>query len=143
MNLRKKRELAARTFKVGKSRILFINSRLAEIKEAITKQDIRDLVISGAIQIKKVKGRRAIERSTSKIGNGKLRLKTNKRKGEYMKLTRKLRKHVAEMKNNKNLNKNQVQEIREKIRNRHFKSKSHLNEYLGGLKHENTKKKKN
>ena len=43
MNLSKKKALAARTLNVGKARILFNVQRLGEIKEAITKQDIRDL----------------------------------------------------------------------------------------------------
>ena len=43
MNLQKKKELAARTLTIGKDRIMFNTSRLDEIKEAITKQDIKDL----------------------------------------------------------------------------------------------------
>ena len=34
------------------------------------------------------------------------------------------------------------EEIRKKIRNRIFKSKSHLKDYIGGNKYEGTKKKK-
>jgi len=49
MNLGKKKLLAARTLKVGKARIFFVDSRKSEIKEAITKQDIRDLKQDGAI----------------------------------------------------------------------------------------------
>ena len=52
MNLRKKKELIARTLKVGKDRITFVESRLEEIKEIITKQDVRDLVADKAIIIK-------------------------------------------------------------------------------------------
>ena len=40
MNLGKKKQLAARTLGVGKSRVHFVNENLNEIKEAITKQDI-------------------------------------------------------------------------------------------------------
>ncbi len=54
MNLRKKKALAARTFGVGLSRIEFLEPRLDEIKEAITKQDIRDLYKDGAIRIKNI-----------------------------------------------------------------------------------------
>ena len=43
MQLNKKRELVARTFHVGKGRIIFNKEMLAEIKEAITKQDIEYL----------------------------------------------------------------------------------------------------
>ena len=57
MNLRAKKQLAANTFGVGKSRILFVNERIEEIKEAITKQDMRNLQKEGAIIIKEIKGR--------------------------------------------------------------------------------------
>jgi len=62
MNLSKKKELAKRTLKIGKSRIVFLESRLSEIKEAITKQDIRDLKREGAIIIKNIKGRRKVKK---------------------------------------------------------------------------------
>ena len=58
MNLGKKKQLAIRTFGVGKERIIFVKSRLEEIKEAITKQDIRELYREGAIRIQEPKGRR-------------------------------------------------------------------------------------
>ena len=58
MNLGKKKMLASRTLKVGKERIVFVKGRLEEIKDAITKQDIRDLNKEGAILIKDVKGRK-------------------------------------------------------------------------------------
>ena len=58
MNLNKKKELAKRTFNVGEERIVFVESRLKDIKEAITKQDMRDLRQDKAIIIKEKKGRR-------------------------------------------------------------------------------------
>ncbi|MCH7774798.1 MAG: hypothetical protein IH784_10400 [Bacteroidetes bacterium] len=71
MNLAKKKELAARTLNVGKSRVTFVRSRLDEIKEAITKQDIRDLQKEGAILIRGIKGKRKAKkkrkRSTENI----------------------------------------------------------------------------
>ena len=43
MQLSNKKELAAKVLEVGKGRIIFVESALAEIKEAITRQDILDL----------------------------------------------------------------------------------------------------
>ena len=62
MKLNKKKELAVKILGVGKSRIIFEKSRLEEIKDAITRQDIRDLAASGAIKIRLVKGRKKKER---------------------------------------------------------------------------------
>ncbi len=134
MNLRKKKSLAQRTLKVGKERIVFLKSRLDEIKEAITKQDIRDLQKEGAILVKEVKGRKKIKRKSKKRGPGKIKKKVNKRKQEYVIMTRKLRRYVAEMKKQGKLSAEEIKDIRNKIRNRVFKSKAHLKTYIGGLK---------
>lgn len=134
MNLRKKKALAARTLKVGKERISFLNSRLDEIKEAITKQDIKDLQAEGAIRVKEKTGQKRVQRKPPKRSQGNVRKKVNKRKREYVISTRKLRKHVAEMKKNKHISPEEAKEIRKKIRNRNFRSKAHLKDYIGGLK---------
>lgn len=134
MNLRKKKELAARTLKVGKDRIQFVQPRLEEIKSAITKQDIRDLKQDGAIIIKDIKGRKKNVKKKVRRTTGNIRKKVNKRKQEYVKMTRKLRSYVAELKKQGKLSKEEVDDIRKKIRNRIFRSKAHLKTYIGGLK---------
>lgn len=134
MNLKKKKALAARTLKVGKSRIVFLKPRLGETKEAITKQDIKDLKKEGAIVVKEIKGRRKNPKRKIKRSVGNIRKKVNTRKRDYVIMTRKLRKYVSEMKNKGVLSKEEVIEIRKKIRNKIFRSKAHLKEYIGGLR---------
>ena len=56
MNLRNKKTVMARTFKVGKKIVKLNPSKLEDIKKAITKSDIRSLLASGAISIGKIKG---------------------------------------------------------------------------------------
>jgi len=133
MNLRKKKELAAKTFKVGKGRIMFVKSMLNEIKEAITKQDIRDLKNSGAIVIKEPKGRKKVV-GKKKSGLGSIRKKVNKRKREYIILTRKLRSYIIELKKQGELSLNEIKDIRKKIRNKQFKSLARLKEYIRSMK---------
>lgn len=133
MNLSKKKALAIRTLKVGKERIVFLNSRLDEIKEAITKQDIRDLTQEGAIIIKEIKGRKKVEKRTRKRGPGKIKKKVNTRKRDYVIMTRKLRKYVAGLLNHGSISKENSTEIRKKIRNKAFRSKAHLKDHIGGL----------
>lgn len=133
MNLKVKKSLAARALNVGKARIAFIEARLSEIKEAITKQDIKDLEKDGAIVVKEVSGRRKIKKKTRR-STGNIRKKINTRKKDYVIMTRKLRAYVAEMKKQGVLTKEEVEDIRKKIRNRNFKSKANLKEYIGGLK---------
>jgi len=134
MNLSKKKELAGRTLKVGKERIVFVKSRLEEIKEAITKQDIRDLNKEGAIIIKEKKGRKKVKKRKTRRSRGNIRKKVKKRKKNYVILTRKLRAYVSELKKRGELAKEEIKEIRKKIRNKDFRSKNNLKEYLEGLK---------
>lgn len=134
MNLSKKKELAKRTFGVGENRIVFVESRLNDIKEAITKQDMRDLRQDKAIIIKEKKGRKKVIRKRRRRSTGNIRKKIKTRKRDYMILTRKLRKYVSEIKNQGKISKEEVNDIRKKIRNKAFRSKSHLKEYIEGLR---------
>jgi len=134
MKLDKKKNLAAKVFKVGKERIVFLEPRLEEIKEAITKEDIRGLKADGAIMIKGIKARRGKPKKKAKRSVGNIRKKAKDTKREYMMMTRKLRKYVAMLKDKKMLDKDKVKDIRNKIRNRDFKSQAQLKDYIGGLK---------
>ena len=134
MNLSKKKELARRTLGVGKGRIVFLESRLDDIKEAITKQDIRDLQREGAILIKEIKGRRKVLRVKRKKGPGKIKKRVNTRKREYVTLTRRLRKYVGELKKRGEISGEDFKDTRKKIRNKFFKSKSQLKSHIGGIK---------
>jgi ribosomal protein L19E len=133
MKLDTKKGLAARTLGVGKERIIFQKSRLEEIKEALTKRDIRDLKKDGAIVIKDIKGRKKVVRRKRR-GAGKIKKKVSNRKQEYVIMTRKLRAYVKNLKEKGELSKDETREIRNKIRNRFFRSKAHLKDYIGGLK---------
>ncbi len=133
MNLRKKKQLAAKVLKVGKNRICFASDKLPEIKEAITKQDIKDLYKEGIISIKPVKGRRKVKKRKTKRGPGKIKKKVNKRKQTYVKITRKLRAYLKGLKNQGQINRELYRELRKKIRMRAFKSKAHLKEYLENI----------
>ncbi len=134
MNLRTKKELAAKTLKVGKERIVFVKTRLDEIKEAITKQDMRDLKEDRAIKVKDIKGRTKNLKKRPKRSTGNIKKKVSTRKQDYVIMTRKLRRYVAEMKKQGLLSAEEIKEIRNRIRNKMFKSKAHLKEYIGGLR---------
>lgn len=130
MKLDKKKIMAAKALNVGKKRIVLVEGRLDEIKEAITKQDIKDLSKSGAIKIKEAKGRKKIKKRKTKRGQGKIKKKINRRKQEYVKITKKLRAYIKELKNQGKIDKEEFEELRKKIRARDFKSKAQLKEYL-------------
>lgn len=148
MNLDKKKKLAERTFGIGKSKIVFVESRLEDIKEAITKQDIRDLYKDGAIIIKEKIGRRIVTKSKNR-SKGNVRKKIKKRKRNYIVLTRKLRRYISDIKKQGKVSSAVLKDIRKKIRNKTFKNKMQLKEQIEGAKkwkehisNENVKKKK-
>ena len=115
---------------MGKGRICFDEDRLDEIKEAITKQDIKDLHKQGIIKIKEIKGRKKVKKRKTKRGPGKIKKRVNKRKQEYVKITRKLRGYIKEMEKQEKINKEEYKDLRKKIRARIFKSKAQLKEFL-------------
>jgi large subunit ribosomal protein L19e len=131
MDLGKKRNLAARTLKVGKERIFFVPSRLDEIKEAMTKQDIRDLHREKAILVKEIKGRKIKIKKRTKKGDGSKKKNIKNKKKTYMALTRKLRKYLKDLKSQKKISKEESKSMRKKIRSKTYKSKAHLKLQIG------------
>ena len=132
MNLKKKKALAVRALGVREKRIKFLEPRLEEIKEALTKQDIRDLYKDGAIIIKNISGRKTSTKKKKKRSVGNVRKKVNKRKQEYVALTRKLRKHLAKVKTK--LTKKENEDLRNKIKNKYFASNATFKDYIAGVK---------
>jgi len=130
MKLDKKKELAIRTLKVGKKRVVFNLNRLDEIKEAITKQDIRDLVNEGAIKIVEIKGSLTKKKRKTRRREGSIKKKVNTRKRDYMTMTRKLRAHVAKLKERGSLNPEDIKELRKEIRLKEFRSLAHMKEKI-------------
>lgn len=133
MQLNKKKELAARTLKVGKDRIVFNKERLTDIKEAITKQDIRDLLSDKAIQIKEITGRKKQTKRKTRRRPGSIKKKVKQRKREYMTITRKLREHLKTLKDREVVTKDEYWKIRKEIRARAFRSKAHMKERVHAL----------
>ncbi|MBC8435272.1 hypothetical protein H8D91_02100 [archaeon] len=133
MQLAKKKELAAKALGVGKSRVIFIEGNLPQIKEAITRADMLDLFNAGAIKIREIGGRKKTVKRKNRRGVGKVKKKVNKRKQEYVTSTRKLRKVAKNLLRLEKIDAVKHQKIRKMIRARHFKSKRHLNESLENL----------
>jgi ribosomal protein L19E len=134
MKLERKKEFIAKVLGIGKGRVVLNKSRLADIKEAMTRQDIVDLLNDNAIFIREIKGRKAIEKRTTRRRAGSIRLPVKNSKRKYIILTRKFRNYISELLKNEKLNKEQYLKLRREIRASAFKSKSHLKERLKLLK---------
>ena len=129
MDLTKKRELAARTLGIGVGRVMFNIQRIDEIKEAITKQDIRDLVADKAVFIREIKGRKA-NTGRRRRRAGSIRMKPNSRKRDYIIVTRKSRAHIFELRKQGKLTTEEYMKLRKEIRAKQFRNKAHLKERI-------------
>lgn len=133
MNLERKKILASKVLRAGKRRIVFLEPRIDEIKEAITRQDIKDLYRDGAIIVKNIGGRKTVATNKSRsVGN--VRKKVNKKKRNYVRLVRKLRKYLEELNARGKLSKEDRLMLRKKIKNSDFKNKSYLVKYIAEMK---------
>jgi len=133
MKLENKKELASRALGIGMGRIVFNTNRLSEIKEAITKQDIRDLVADGAIIIREVKGRKTIVKSNSRRRAGSVRKKIKSGKRAYITRTRKMRSLIRQLRSTGKVTEEIYLLIRKEIRASLFRDTVHLKERLKEL----------
>lgn len=143
MDLTKKKNLASKALKVGRNRIVFNKEGIAEIKEAITKQDIKDLYSEGIISIKPMKGRRKIKKRKTRKGAGKIKMKVRHRKQDYVKITRKLRGYVKKLRNNGIISRELYWGLRKKIKMKLFKSLAHFKEHINNLENVNIRQDEN
>lgn len=130
MSLKKKKNLIAKTLGVGKERVVLNNERLSEIKELITRQDIRDLYASGAISIKPITGRSKKQKRKTRRRFGSIKKKIKNKKTHYIGLTRKLRAYIEELRKQEKITEEQYKTIRKQIKASVFRSKSHLKEII-------------
>jgi len=141
MDLRSKKKLAARTFGVGLNRIAFNNDRLEDINEAITKRDIKGLVISKAITIKGVQGsskyrlrKRLLQKRKGRqqgpgSREGKRRARLS-RKREWINRIRKQRKYLISLKRLGIIKNDDFRTAYKKSGGGFFRSKRHIRMYL-------------
>ncbi len=137
MELGKVKELAARTYDVGISRIRIVDPDKA--KDAITREDIRRLVKTGAIVILQKRGTsraraRILEQKRKKgrrRGPGSRKGKKTARKPKkeaWMEKVRALRRVL------KQIRPENYRKLYRMIKGGYFKSKKHLLSYIRGVK---------
>jgi len=130
MNLKKKKNLIARMLGIGTGRIFLDSSKAGEIKEAITRQDMRELINDGAIKINDKKGRKRNEKRKAKKLGGKIKKRRRQKKRGYVILTRKLRKHLLELKKKGKIQGEEYHSFRKRIKARAYRSIKHFREGL-------------
>src|SRR3989344_3052553 len=130
MKLENKKDFASNVLGAGKGRIIFNKSRLSEIKEAMTRQDIRDLFASGAISIAEIKGRKKIEKRLTRRRAGSRRQPAIDKKRQYIITTRKLRAYLSELRKAEKITEEHFHKLRKEISASSFISKGHMKERI-------------
>ena len=141
MKFSTQRRIAAQLLKVGVNRIVFDQDRLNDIKEAITKVDLRSLIQEKAIKVKPVKGnsryrvRETIRQKRkgrrrdigSRRGKATARLKPKK---VWMNKIRAQRNLIAILKDKKLVTTQTYRILRKRAKGGFFRSKAHIKLYL-------------
>ncbi len=141
MNLRSKRLIASKLLKIGLDRVWFDPNKNPEIKEAITRDDIRKLISSGTILVKqktgnsrgrsrfvlnqKRKGRRGGPGSRKGTKTSRL-----SRKRIWINSIRAQRDLFNELLKGNNIAKETYRHLRTKAKGGFFRSRRHIKLYL-------------
>lgn len=140
-NLRAQKRLAADVLDVGESRVWFDPGEQAEIQEAITREDIRDLIDRGVIRRKDAKGNsrgRARERDAKRSyghrkGHGSRRGTAGARqdsKEQWENSIRAQRRVLRELRDEGELDRSQYRELYAKASGGEFRSVRYLRNYI-------------
>ncbi len=141
MNLKNQRKIAAGVLNIGVNRVWFDEDRLEEIKEAITKSDIRGLINDKAIQAKPEVGnsrsrvrKRLIQKRKGRLqGKGKRQGKKSARlskKEKYVPRIRLQRDFLKELKTKKLINPATFRKLYSMSKGGFFRSKRHIKLYI-------------
>jgi len=142
MNLAVQKRLAAQILKCSPSRVLFDENSLEDIKEAITKRDIKSLIADKIIQKIPKKGISQSRTRKIKIQKSKgLRKGPGSRKGKptsrissktsWMNKIRVQRRFLQEAKAKKLISQEAYKNLAAKAKGGFFRSKNHLKIYIG------------
>ncbi|MFH0832051.1 MAG: 50S ribosomal protein L19e [archaeon] len=131
MKLDKKKQLAANVLGVGNERVWFNPARLDEIKEAITRQDIKDLKNDGAIKIKQITGRKRNVKRKLRRGPGKKK-KVVRDKMEYVLKIRKMRAYIKRLRQAGKLDSVEYNKLRRHAKSGVFTDLRHLKSHAAG-----------
>ena len=141
VELKTQKRIAAEVLKCSKKRVVFDSDRLTDIKEAITKGDIKSLIKEGVIKrvpIKSISKVRARKIHTQKVkgrkkGVGKRKGRINARtpkKRRWINSIRLQRLFLKELKGKGYLSKENYRKLYTRSKSGFFRNKRHLKMYI-------------
>ncbi|TXT58344.1 MAG: 50S ribosomal protein L19e [Promethearchaeota archaeon] len=140
-NLAAQKRMAAEILKCGEHRVWFDPLMIEDIRMAITRDDIRNLIEEGIIQKRYEKGisnyRKKVEHQKRKKGRkrglgkrkGKKTARTPKKKA-WMKKIRPIRRELKRLRDRKIITKSNYRDLYKKSKGGMFSSVAHLNRYI-------------
>ncbi len=140
-DLKSQKRMAAKVMDVGENRVWINPDEQEKVEEAITRKDIRNLVESGTIQKKDVKGtskgrsrkKKKQKKKGQRKGHGKRKGKKTARKGskqEWMEQIRALRKRMKEMKEEGEITNDEYWDLYDMAKGGFFRDKNHLENHV-------------
>ena len=131
--LSQQKKLAADMLKVGRSRVWMSPDHLEEIKNAITRADVRKAISHGYIKAEKEKIKRPKIKKKGKQGPGSRKGAKGARrpkKEKWMNTVRPLRRMLKELREQEKLDVKAYRKLYLKVKSGAFRSRSHLKLYL-------------
>lgn len=131
VNLKLKKELAARTLGVGTDRIWFDPDALDDLEMIDTREDVRAMADRGFIKVKPVRGQTTRPKESKGPGSRKGK-KTAKlsRKRRWIQRVRAQRKLLRRLKEEEKVTGKQYRDLYNKVKGGSFKSVKHLKDYV-------------
>jgi len=153
MNLASKKRIAADLIGISKDRVWLDDEYAEDIKSALTRQDIKRLIVKGIIRAKqkrcssRVRARKILvqKRKGKKKGEGKRKGKSTarlSRKESWMEKIRSQRTFINELKAKERITRKTYTSLRGKAKSGIFRNKRHIKLYLEDNKLFVEKKKK-
>ena len=141
MNLKLQRKMAAKILKCGENRIWIDPTALEDVASAATKEDVRELIESGVIKRKPVKGisgarinkRRLQRKKGRRRGHGRRKGKKTARmskKEAWMIRIRALRKRLKYLRDTGIIDRRTYRMLYRKAKGGEFRSVAHFNAYF-------------
>ena len=133
--LQAQKKMAAKVMNIGKNKVWFDPERLSEIKEAITKQDILDLIKDGAVSKSPIDGikRRAGKRHLKRKRKGRRRrtgsIKKEIKIEDYPSRIRKLRLYLKNLRKTKKITTEQYRKMYNLLKSGVIKSNQQIIDY--------------
>ncbi|HDJ96559.1 MAG TPA: 50S ribosomal protein L19e [Candidatus Aenigmarchaeota archaeon] len=127
--LRLQKRIAADILKVGVNRVWIDPEKINEVKNVITKAEIRKLIEKGTIKALPEKVRKRKVRKRRK-GPGRRKGPTVRGKEEWIKTVRPLRRLIKELRDSGKITRSQYRKLFLLIKGGMFRSRTHLRLYL-------------